>query len=979
MRAKFIFLLSLLVLISTNFINAQKIVTGKVTDESGTTLPGVTVVAKGTTAATITDLDGNYKITVPDGAKELEFSMIGMQTVTMEIKSDIINVSMNTVEQEVGDVIVIGYGTQKKSDKTGAVSQIGNDDLDKGVITDPIQSLQGKISGVLITKKGGDPNAGFSVQIRGSAGLYSNTQPLYVVDGVPGVDPTTIAPEDIESFNVLKDASSAAIYGSRGANGVVIITTKGGKKDISSFEINSYVSIDQVAKRLNLLNGDEIRAFAQQIGDTGFVDNGANTDWQNQIYRTGITQSHNFAFSGGDAKTSYRASFTASDFTGVLKGTDKTRYIGRMNFRHTALNDHLVVTANMAGTLEDNDYISYSGWGYNSVIYQMIRRNPTDPVYDTTGNYFESNRIFQYANPLGIVNQVQNQRKYKYILANATAELTILKGLTAKINLDYNRSDATNYYFEPTYAFGGNSEGYGSISNSNNESKILETTLNYDNTFGKHSVNFVAGYSFQQDDYWGNSQQGKDPASNLLGLNNMSVFLNVNPGDISSYRGTNRLISFFGRLVYNFDSKYYLTATLRQDGSSKFGINNKWGLFPSGSLAWNIKRESFLSNVNLISDLKLRVGYGMAGNQEIGNYLNVISYGPAGNAPDPETGQTAISFEANHNANPDLKWETNKELNVGLDFGILQNKISGSFEYYNKITYNLIAEYSVPVPPNAVDRTYANVGSIGNTGFELNLQVFLFNKKQLQWKTLYTFSTNKQTVLSLSNDKYEWDLMKLSWAQGQGLVGSDNYTQVLGEGYNLGTFYLPVYAGINDDGEFLFKTESGGVTHDISKAQRQIVGSALPKFTMGWSNYFTIAKNIDLSFSFRVVYGYKVFNNTRLIFGNPSFLPNSNVLTTAVDEYNRGLRSAPEVSDYYLEDGSFGRLDNAVLGYTFDTKNSAWIKKVRIYISGSNLFTLTNYTGIDPEINYSGLSFGIDTFDVYPKTRSLTLGLNISF
>lgn len=965
-------------MIGISSIYAQKTVTGTVTDIKGSPLPGVTVVIKGTTLATITDLDGKYVIKVPEGSNQLDFSMIGMTSQTLTITSDVLNVVMEEHQQEIGDVIVIGYGTQKKSDKTGSVFQVGNDELDKGVITDPIQSLQGKVAGVTITKRGGDPNAGFSVKIRGSAGLYSGTEPLYVIDGVPGVDPTTVAPEDIETFNVLKDASSTAIYGSRGANGVVIITTKRGKKDVSNFEINSYISVDEVAKRLDLLTAEQIRAFAQKIGDTGFVDNGANTDWQDVIYRTGISHSHNIAFSGGDAKTNYRASFNAMNFQGVLKGTEKTRYIGKMNFQHTTFNNHLVLQANMSGTLEDNDYISYGGWGNNSVIYQMIRRNPTDPVYNSDGTFFESNRIFQYSNPLALIEQIQNQRKAKRLLGNARADLTIADGLVASLNLSFTHNDENGLYFEPTYAFGGNSEGYGRISNSNFESKLLEATIAYNKGFGKHNLNAILGYSFQEDMTWGASQQAKKPSSNLLGINNMSQFIIVNPGDVSSYKQSNRLISFFGRVVYNFDSRYYLTVTLRRDGSSKFGDNKEWGLFPSTSIAWNIKRD-LLNNVSAISDLKLRVGYGLAGNQEIGNYLDVIYFIPSGTAPDPETGNSVINWQASHNANPNLKWEENKELNVGLDYGFAKNRFVGSIEYYDKITYDLLAEYSVPVPPNAVSRTYANVGSIRNTGVEFNIQAFIVDNKNIQWKTMFNISTNKQKVVSLSNDQYNWSLMKLGWLAGQGLVGEENWTQALADSFDLGTFYIPEFAGLSDDGKFLYYTAAGGVTRDLSKAERRKVGSAQPKFTIGWSNYFTFAKNFDLQFSWRFIYGYSIFNNTKLIFGNPLFLPNSNALSVALDEYEKGLTSAPAVSSYYLEDGSFARLDNVVFGYNFNPKNSVWIKRLRIYISASNLLTITKYTGIDPEITFNGLEFGIEKFDVYPKTRSITLGLNLSF
>ncbi len=978
-------MLLLLMLVPAGLFAQTIELTGTITDaETGEALPGVTVIVKGSTLGAVTDFDGKYEITVTPNAT-LVFSYVGYSTEEVDVGTQtIIDLQLSEASTELDEIVVIGYGVQKKSDKTGAVASIESDELITGVLTDPIQGLQGKIAGVSINKKGGDPNAGFSVKIRGSSGFSSNTEPLYVVDGVPGVDPTTIAPEDIESMNVLKDASSTAIYGARGANGIIIITTKKGKQgESANIEFNTYVSIDQVANRLDMLSANDIRSYVAENG-LNFTDGGANTDWQDEIYRTGISQSYNLAASGGSESTTYRVSLTHSDWDGVIKGTSKTRTIGRMNLTQKAINDRLTLNATLAGTFENNDYIDYGASGSNDVLYQAFQRNPTDPVYNEDGTFYENQRDFNYYNPLALIEQIQNTRDAKRFLGNLKADFEIIQGLVAGVNLGYTRNDSESFYFEPTTVKGGTTAGYGRRGYDNYESKIMETTLSYNKSFnGLHNLNAVLGYSYQADRIDALGAQGREPLSDYVQSFNLKTFNDVTVGDIWSSYETNTLISFFGRAAYNYDNRYYATATIRRDGSSRFGANQKWGWFPSGSVAWNLKREAFLNDVSFMSMLKLRVGFGLSGNQEIGNYHSISVVNIDGTTVNFETGESAVKFSQPYNDNPDLKWEENREINIGLDYGFLNNRISGSLEYYYKTTYDLLAEYSVPVPPNIVGRTWANAGEISNTGFEFSIDYAAVNRAKFTWKTSLVFATNKQKVVSLSSEdgSFQWTEgdKKRAWLSGRGLVGDQNWTQYIDEGYELGTFYMPEYAGLSQDGKFLFWTAAGGVTRNVEDAERRIVGTALPKFDLGWSNYFTFLNGFDASIHFRAVYGNDVLNVTRMVFENPTILPTLNTLTSVQSEIDRGVTDAPKVNSYYLEDGSFIRIDNISLGYNVGLNDSKWIKKLRLYFASNNLLTITGYSGIDPETSYDGLEFGLDMYNTYPKTRTYTFGLQVTF
>ncbi len=955
-------------------------VTGTITEKANNQpIPGVTILIKGTTKGVTTDIYGKYTIKAENN-DILVFSFIGFLPVEETVNGrSIIDVAMAEESTQIDELIVIGYGTQKKSDKTGAVAQVTAEELNKGALQDPIQSLSGKTAGVLITKRGGDPNGGFSVKIRSQASLFAGTEPLYVIDGVPGVDPTSISSDDIESFNVLKDASSSAIYGATGANGVIIITTKKGKKGKigESVEFSSSLSVDNVAKKLDLLNASQIRKYVNDNGlSSSFVDGGASTDWQDELYRIGKTQNNNISLSGGDENNNFRVSLANSKFEGVIKGSSKDRTTGRINFSHKMFDNKFTVSATASGTVEKNYFVKYDGNGRQDVIWQALQRNPTDSVYNSNGDYKEVLRDFGYVNPLGVISDIQNEKSQKKLLGNISTDWEIFKGFKHWLSLSYTRDDEESYYFEPSGGYS-NPVGLGSRSFYNTERKYLETTLSYNkDLFTNQNLSIIGGYSYQFDTNTGIKAYGEGPTSNLIKSYNLATLNLVKSGDISSRYNTVNKISYFGRVIYNIDSKYIITATLRRDGSSKFGANNRWGNFPSASIAWNIKKEVFMNQFEFLDQLKLRVGYGVAGNDKIPSNAYRPIIGPTGTTFDFESGQYIPQYTATYNANPNLQWEENKELNFGLDFGLFKNKLSGSFEFYRRKTTDLLVDIPARLSSQAYPRIWINGGDFSSSGFEANIQYFAISTKKLDWKTQFSFSTFKQKIDRIDHD-FTGQNNKQGWLQGRGLVGDENWTQYIKEGWELGTFYMPEYAGISSTGKYLFYTAAGGVTSILQNAERRVVGHALPKFEVGWTNSFNIYKYFDLSFSFRAVYGGDVLNVTRLILSNPTQLPTLNALTEALDNAQKGLKSAPIINSLFLEDGSFIRLENLSLGYTFNKfKNNNY--RVRFNITANNLFIITRYKGTDPEMTYTGLSFGIDNFNVYPKTRSIMFGVTLT-
>lgn len=988
-KNRFILILFLISFLFQGFVSAQTVVTGVVTDaEDGSTLPGVTILEKNSGIGSITDIDGNYSIALPSDAI-LVFSYVGYTHQEVVVGSQtVINIQLQKQVELIDEVLIIGYGVQKKSDKTGAVSQVKAEDLSGGVITDAIQTLQGKSAGVLVSKKGGDPNEGYFVRIRGASGFDSRTQPLYVVDGMPGVDPTTVAPEDIETFNILKDAASAAIYGSRGSNGVIIITTKKGKQNNFQVQLNTKVSMDQIANKVDLLSASDIRNYSQGILqeaqitnpqytiDSVFTDGGANTDWQDEIYRTGITQSYNLNFSGGKDNSSYYASLSHSNWEGVMKGTEKERTIAKVNIVQKGIDDRLTLSGSVSATFENNDYENYDGWDQDDIIYQALTRNPTDPVYDENDDYYNVQRIFNYRNPLQIINEIDNTRDAKRFFGNLKTDFEFFDGFIGSANMGYTRDDQETYYYRPSDIY---DSGYGKREYKNETQKLIELTGNYTKTIGeKHNLNALLGYSWQESVDDGFFAQARGSQSEYIGANDLETFTDLTYGDIDSWKGMWRLIGFFGRAQYNYDSKYYLSGSLRRDGSTRFGEDNQWGWFPTVAVGWDIHKEGFMENFDLLDQFKLRLSYGVSGNQDIDKYRSQLVFQSNGIMTDPETGNDIITYTNPWNANPDLKWEESNEYNLGVDFALLNSRVSGSIEVYYKRTKDLLGLYPSESTTDLSKYEWDNSGEFENRGIELFVQAFVISNTKLKWKTSLNLSHNRSKVLDLGDRFADDAVRKLGTISGRGMVGEEYYVTGMLEGEEVGAFYLPVYVTINEEGSFIYKSKTGGYTDVLSESQREVVGSPNPDLEIGWSNSITFLNNWNLDFSFRSWIGNDVYNATESFFDNAD-LPNINASPAALDWEALNRTTSATVCDLYVEDASFLRLDFISLGYNFNTENISWINNLKVYVASNNLFTITGYSGVDPETKIDGVSYGIDQYNVYPKTRTFTFGINATF
>ncbi len=995
-------LLALLFLLFSLAANAQsKTVTGKVVDqETKQPLADVSVSVKGSGNTVVSNSQGVFSIIVPSGDAVLEITYVGYTAKAIKVGTqNSLTVTMSSANKQLNDVVVVGYGTQRKKDVTGSVTSIKAEDFNKGVVTTPQQLLQGRAPGVNVTANSGRPGGASAIRIRGGTSISAGNEPLYVIDGIPlvlnnnrqttigqvslpifnqeGVNPlNSINPSDIASMEILKDASATAIYGSRGANGVVIITTKKGQRGRASTTYDTYVGVSKVAKKYDVLSADGYRQFMKDNNIVNFTDKGASTNWQDQIYRTALSNNHNLSVSGGSENTTYRGSFGYTNQQGIIISSGLQNFTGRINLTHKAINNKLQIEMNLSGAQveEDNAPVSsdQSGEGGN-MFKDAIRFNPTYPVYDAAGNFSQINAFI--VNPVSYAEQIEDFRTTRRNLGNISATYNILTPLSVNVNLGYSYESQTGKAYVPRSNPLGNAfSGLANLQESKEWSKVMEITGKFEKQLNDANfVNIIAGYSYQDFLDEGLRNRVSNFISDEFRYNNIGA--GATRDNISSYKEKSQLISFYGRANYNLLDRYLLTLTVRRDGSSKFGNNNKWGVFPSGSFAWRLSNESFFPKDGVVNDLKLRLSYGITGNQEIPNLASQPTLGPS--ATNYVIGSTAITaIVPERYANPNLKWEETAQSNIGLDFQLLKNRIYGSVDVYKKNTTDLLLSFAIP-SPSVVSTQLANVGEVENKGIEFALGSRIIDKQDFGWKVDFNIAANKNKVLSLSSDIWSTKLIRNYTVSGFGFSGVNS--QAIIPGQPLGTFYGPKFIGITDGVQQFEDLDKNGVFSAASDVA--VIGNSQPAYTFGLGNTFWY-KRLDLSFFFRGVQGSQVFNNTALDAQRIQILPGQNILAAALKDGIKYGQSAV-YSSKWIEDGSFIRLDNLSLGYNFNISKIAFLKNARVYFTGQNLFLITKYTGLDPEVVSSvpgtgELPRGIDFFS-YPRARTFMFGASVTF
>jgi iron complex outermembrane receptor protein len=980
-------LLAAVAVLLCNFAFAQRTLSGKITDKSsGEALIGANILVVGTSTGTVTDFDGSYTLEIPAGATELEISYTGYTTQRLAVG----NATTLDIQLEAGqlldEVVVTGYGTAKAREVTSAIVTVKAKDFNGGNVTSAAQLLQGKVAGLSVSRPGGNPNEGFTLRLRGLSSLGANSSPLIVIDGIIGGSLDNVDPNDIESMTVLKDASAAAIYGTRGAAGVLLITTKKGTAGKFNVDYNGFLSSGSRLRTLPIMTADEWREIPsfnipQAVKDT-YKDRGASTDWVDAITQTAVGQTHNLSIGGGTREGNYRVSFNFRDNEGVLRNTGRETLNGRFTMNQNALDGRLRMGVNLSITNTKSQF------GFNDAMRYALLYNPTAPITSTDpanaryGGYYQE-LLFDYFNPVAIVEQNTNEGDLNNFLGSLQLDYDLTKNLT--ISGFYSRqrdNQLTGSYISRQSLFGGGADRKGQANRRTDQQTSQQATFTatYKQEFGKLDFRLLAGYEYQKSDFQGLGSGAFDFLTDVFGYNSLNNALSYSLGQSSafSYRNDFEGVSQFARLNLSLDDTYSFTATVRRDGNSRFGEGNKYAIFPSVGVGADLTKAL---GVDFADALKLRVSYGIAGNLPGQSYLSQLRFGQQGRFF--FNGSYIPSYGPISNANPDLAWERQADLNIGLDFAFMNYRLNGSVEFYNRTTSDLLANVAVPVPPNLFPTTWVNLGEMQNTGIELTLNYNVVKKENFSYDLNLTptfYLANKLVSLSKGEFSFGKELF-LANVGSPGLNGT-NMIRVT-EGGNIGDFWGPIYDGVNDNGTFRFKDINGDGR--ITRDDDTFIGNGLPTSQIGINNSFTMGK-FDLNLFFRGVFGHEMINSYRIFYETLNTLTWNRV--KADDFFNPQLTDGAKFSSYQVEKASFLNLDNATLGYSFNLKPGSSFNKIRAYIQGQNLFVLTKYSGSDPEarladIEQGGanaiLSPGIDRRNTYYMVRTMTFGLSLGF
>lgn len=960
---------------------------GNIKDSQGAPLIGVTIRIKGTNSGTQSVIEGEYKITAPSDAT-LEFSMIGFATQDIAIDGKtVINVKMVETNQSLSQLVVIGYGEQRKSDVTSAVTTIQSKDFVSGPVTDAAELLKGKVAGLSISNPSGDPNAQSNIMLRGINTIGgANTSPLVIVDGVPG-DLLTVAPEDIASISVLKDASATAIYGVRGSNGVIIITTKHATGNVNQVDFNSSVSFGSITRQPKLLTAQDYRnQIAAGTRDPSY-DIGSSTDWLDALEKKfPVSATSNLTFRGGNSTTNYLASINYRALNGIFLRSNHHQFTGRVDINHSMLDGKLKFNLGMTQT-------QFNGLPFNSYNWESaIKMDPTAPVKLPDGSYYEQPTNFEYQNPINDImnsDQPQKSSRAKY---NATITILPVEGLRLSATGSYQKSNYLNNYFANFQTISTIRDAQNGVARTNSGQSIdryLNISGQYSRSFGDNHLSLLAGYEYQDDNSFSSSIANHDFPSDLptFGFNDIGIGAAQKNGldAIRSGHSENNLISYFARINYNYKDRYLLLASYRIDGASQlYGSREPYGKFPSIQAGWRITNESFMKNQHVFDQLKLRVGYGVTGNPPGRSFLGpaLLGYGNY----TLYNGTWIQTLGPSQNPNPDLRWEEKHETNIGLDYSLLNGMISGTIDVYNNKTKGLLYNYTVPSPPNLYPNTEANVGTLANKGIEVSVNVIPVKHKDFQWTSGVTFSTNSNKLESLSNDLYKASVDYFT--TGYTIDPIQTFTHIVKVGQPIGDFYGYKVVGVSDQGTWIYKEPNGKTVpyseFNHSFEDKQVIGNGLPKYYASWNNTITY-KNWDLGITMRGAFGFQVLNSLRMNYESTG-VPNYNRLASSKDKvFGTAILSKTmpqEFNSYYVENGDFWKIDNINIGYTFRNLKSKYIKHPRIYLSSLNTWVFTGYKGTDPEVPVTGsaaLSPGVEPRDEYPSIRTITLGFSASF